>query len=85
MDDFIYVFTMLTAPGLISVNTGGKVVTYDARAGTDRIAVPFETGTQTVSLSRNGRNVVSSTGAQSIRDTITVYNYNVFAQSATAV
>lgn len=81
--DNIYVTCNLTAPAILTVNTGGHTQTINVPAGSTDVAVPFTPGPQTFALSRHGRTILQGTG-DSIDQTIERYNFNYstgFAQA----
>jgi len=74
--DNIYITCNLTAAATLKVTTGGVVKTVAVNAGSSDVQVPFNTGTQTFELDRNGAVVIAPTnGADSINSSISVYNF----------
>ena len=66
MSDSVFVVPLLTAPGTVTVNSGGTAYTYNAPAGASGFSVPFSVGSQAFSLSRNGQTVLSDTSLRQI-------------------
>ncbi|HEY3320739.1 MAG TPA: endo-1,3-alpha-glucanase family glycosylhydrolase [Planctomycetota bacterium] len=75
VQDVIYVTTRLTQPAVLQVTTGGAVKSYNVGAGIVHTQVPFNTGTQSFALSRNGA-VIASKAGDPIQSSITIYNFN---------
>ncbi|KAJ7087975.1 putative alpha-1,3-glucanase/mutanase [Mycena belliarum] len=80
MSDDISVVTLLTAPGTVVVNSGATAYTFDAPAGASAFAVPFNTGAQSFSLSRNGAQVMNATSLRLIENVCPcgLYNFNAY-------
>jgi hypothetical protein len=58
-EDDIELLAFLTAPGVISINIGGRNVAQNAPAGITSFKVPTQPGSPVFSLSRNGAAVIS--------------------------
>lgn len=72
--DNIYVTTNLTSAATLQVTTGGAVKSFAVAAGLSHTRVPFNTGTQTIDLIRNGTTIIHLTG-DPIASSITAYNF----------
>ena len=77
-EDLIYVTTLLTAPATLVVKTGTQTLTYPVPAGIGNTRVPFQVGTQSFQLLRNGKTVLSQTGSEPIIANPVEYNFNYF-------
>eukprot|EP00026_Physarum_polycephalum_P005139 Phypoly_transcript_05168.p1 GENE.Phypoly_transcript_05168~~Phypoly_transcript_05168.p1 ORF type:complete len:593 (+),score=109.83 Phypoly_transcript_05168:98-1876(+) len=73
--DSIFVLTILKSAGTITVNGGSP---QNVPAGANLYSTGLNTGQQTVTLSRNGAQVCSSTGAISVGTNPSTYNYNAY-------
>jgi len=76
--DNIYVVSLLTAAGRVTVNSGGTVYAFDAPAGASAIAVPFHVGAQSFALDGAVKH-----SAVSLKDIVGecvcgIYNYNAY-------
>ncbi|KIK65897.1 glycoside hydrolase family 71 protein [Collybiopsis luxurians FD-317 M1] len=80
MADDVFVVPLLTSAGTITVNTGALEYKFDAPAGASAFSVPFQVGTQSFTLSRNGAKVMSATSLKKIQDTCPcgIYNFNAY-------
>lgn len=86
VEDNVYVVSLLTSAGSVTVNSGGTVYTFDAPAGAAAIAVPFSVGAQSFSLSRDGAEVFSATSLKEIiSDCVCgIYNFNAYVGTVPA-
>jgi glucan endo-1,3-alpha-glucosidase len=85
VNDEIHVTTILTAPAELRVITGADTNIFNVGAGIVHTRIPFNTGTQSFELWRNGVRVIQKQG-ENILSSITEYDFNVysdFAASAT--
>jgi len=84
--DNIYVVSLLTAAGRVTVNSGGTVYVFDAPAGASAIAVPFKIGTQSFSMSRGGAVKLNATSLKKIVNECVcgMYNYNAYVGTVPA-
>ncbi|CAF0832576.1 unnamed protein product [Adineta steineri] len=83
--DHIFVITMLASAATVVIKSGSK--TYDpisVPTGVHKIGVPFQQGTQTVTVRRGNTQVMSGTCATPISDNIQLYNGNIVADMMTA-
>ncbi|KAM7201606.1 glycoside hydrolase family 71 /Carbohydrate-binding module family 24 [Naviculisporaceae sp. PSN 640] len=81
VEDSIFVVSLLTQPGSITVNSGSNsAVTWNAPAGAYAQKVPMSVGSQTFTLSRNGQAVLSGTSPKQITNNCPcgVNNFNAF-------
>ncbi len=87
MSDSVFVVTMLTSPGDVTVTSGGNTQTFtNVAAGVQAFQVPMGVGRQSFSLKRNGNTVLSGT---SLKDIINgcvcgLYNFNAYVGSLPA-
>jgi len=66
--DAVFVVPLLTSPGTIIVNSGGKEYVFNAPAGASAFEAPMGIGSQYFALQRNGNNVMSSTSLREIKN-----------------
>ncbi|KAJ6621002.1 putative alpha-1,3-glucanase/mutanase [Mycena sp. CBHHK59/15] len=80
MTDDVFVVTLLTAPGTVIVNSGGTAYSYSAPVGASAFAVPFNVGSQSFALNRNGATVMSATSLKLIQNVCPcgLYNFNAY-------
>ncbi len=81
VEDAVFVISLLTAPGVVTVTSGGNApVTYNAPAGAHAHKVPMGVGQQTFELTRGGESVLSGTSLKDITDTCIcgIYNFNSY-------
>ncbi|KAK4211909.1 putative alpha-1,3-glucanase/mutanase [Rhypophila decipiens] len=81
MEDSVFVVSLLTQPGSITVTSGGNsAVTWNAPAGAYSQKVPMGVGAQMFDLSRNGKSVISGTSPKDIVNFCPcgVNNFNAF-------
>ena len=86
MQDEVFVVTLLTAAGSLTVNSGGNVQTQAVPAGANLVSVPMGVGAQSFSLSRGGATVLSGTSLMEIEDVCPcgIYNFNAYVGSLPA-
>ena len=81
MEDSVFVVALLTAPGTVTVTSGGNgPQSFNAPAGASSWQAAMATGTQSFSLTRNGQTVLSG---NSLKDIISecvcgIYNFNAY-------
>ncbi|KAJ7616664.1 glycosyl hydrolase family 71-domain-containing protein [Roridomyces roridus] len=80
MQDAVFVVTLLTQPGTLTVTSGNQKRTFNAPAGAASFSVPMAVGRQSFALGRSGKNILA---ANSLRDISNVcpcglYNFNAF-------
>lgn len=78
MEDKVFVVPLLTAPGSVSVNSGGVLYTFDAPAGASAFSVDMGIGAQAFALTRDGKEVFSDVSLMPITDECPcgIYNFN---------
>lgn len=84
VSDRVFVVSLLTSPGTITVTSGGNTQTFNAPAGGASFSVPMGVGQQSFSLSRGGSTVLSGT---SLKDIINgcvcgLYNFNAYGTTS---
>ncbi|CAH0041338.1 unnamed protein product [Clonostachys rhizophaga] len=86
MDDAVYVVTMLTQAGQLTVTSGGQTVVKEVPAGANLIEVPAAIGQQKFSLSRNGQVVLEDTSKMDISNVCPcgLYNFNAYVGTVPA-
>lgn len=79
-EDAVYVVSLLTQGGKITVNSGGNSRSWDAPAGAYAQKVNMGVGAQRFDLSRNGNSVISGTSPKEISNTCPcgINNWNAF-------
>ncbi|KAJ6464096.1 mutanase [Mycena sanguinolenta] len=84
MSDSVFVITLLTSPGDLTVTSGGNTQVFqNVSAGASSFEVPMAVGQQSFALARNGVNVLA---ANSLKDVSSVcpcglYNFNAYTGS----
>lgn len=80
LEDSVFVVTLLTADGSLSVTSGNNTQTFDAKAGVNAFQVPMAAGQQTFSLTRDSKTVLSGTSLKDIQDECIcgIYNFNTY-------
>jgi hypothetical protein len=80
MADNVFVVTLLPTAGTVVVNSGGTAYTYNAPAGASALSVPFHVGSQSFTLIRSARTVMSATSLKTIQNTCPcgLYNFNAY-------
>jgi len=76
-DDIIVVFSLLTAPAQVTIVSSGKIQQFDASAGANLFAMPFQQGTVSILLKRDGP-PHSKTSNKQIDNIISSYNFNAY-------
>jgi hypothetical protein len=86
MQDSVFVVTMLTEAGELTVTSGDNTQTMDAAAGANAFAVDMGLGKQSFSLSRGGSEVFSGDSLMDITDVCPcgLYNFNPYVGSLPA-
>ncbi|PLN86817.1 putative alpha-1,3-glucanase/mutanase [Aspergillus taichungensis] len=86
MADAVFVVAMLKSPATVTVNSGGKVQTFEAPAGASAFQAPMGVGSQWFALSRGGQTVMSGTSLLPIIDGCVcgLYNFNPYVGSLPA-
>ncbi|ROW03629.1 hypothetical protein VPNG_07190 [Cytospora leucostoma] len=80
MDDSVFVVSLLTAPGIITVESGNTVQEFSAPQGISAYQVPMGVGQQQFFLSRNDKAVLSAVSLKDIANTCPcgIYNFNAY-------
>lgn len=80
MDDSVFIVSLLTAPGIITVESGQTVQQFSAPQGISAYQVPMGVGQQQFFLSRNDTTVLSAISLKDISDTCPcgIYNFNAY-------
>ncbi|KAJ7617736.1 putative alpha-1,3-glucanase/mutanase [Roridomyces roridus] len=83
MQDAIFVVTLLTSPGTLTVTSGGKTQTFNAPAGAASFSVPMAVGQQSFALARNGVNVLAANSLKDISNVCPcgLYNFDAYTGS----
>lgn len=78
--DSVFVVTMLTADGTLTVTSGDNTQTFDAKAGVNSFEVDMGTGQQKFSLTRDSKTVLSGTSLKEIQEDCIcgIYNFNAY-------
>lgn len=78
--DSVFIVTMLTADGTLTVNSGNNTQTFDAKAGVNSFEVDMGIGQQKFSLTRDSKTVLSGTSLKKIQDECIcgIYNFNAY-------
>ncbi|KAL2192789.1 glycoside hydrolase family 71 protein [Corynascus similis CBS 632.67] len=86
LEDVVYVVTLLTQPGAITVSSGGRVIEQEVSAGANILTVPAGVGKQQFSLSRGGQVVLQDTSLMDISDVCPcgLYNFNAYVGTVPA-
>eukprot|EP01112_Ceratiomyxa_fruticulosa_P005119 TRINITY_DN1569_c0_g1_i10.p1 TRINITY_DN1569_c0_g1~~TRINITY_DN1569_c0_g1_i10.p1 ORF type:complete len:333 (+),score=47.63 TRINITY_DN1569_c0_g1_i10:929-1927(+) len=79
MYDDIYVVTLTKSAATVTVTTGGKPTTWNVGQGLTINSTPFQTGTQSLLVSRNGSQLGQKTFSKQISGSCSLYDMNTFA------
>jgi len=82
MDDDIYVVSLLKSAATVTIHTGGQSKSFDVKAGLTTSTLPFATGSQSVTVTRNNAQVGSKTFSKQISNSCTdgnLYDMNTFS------
>ncbi|SJK97883.1 probable alpha-1,3-glucanase/mutanase [Armillaria ostoyae] len=84
--DEVFVVSLLTANGTVTVNSGGTEYSYDAPAGASAFSVPMGLGAQAFALTRGGNAVVNDTSLKEIVSECIygIYNFNAYVGTVPA-
>jgi glucan endo-1,3-alpha-glucosidase len=86
--DNIYTATFLssnTDAKQLTVTTGGSTTTYSVSSGINTFSTPFGEGAVSVALlDKNGHTIGNASGAKSVSNSISTYNFNPVSQQLTA-
>ncbi|PSR90640.1 glycosyl hydrolase family 71-domain-containing protein [Coniella lustricola] len=80
LEDAVFMVTLLTEAGTLSVTSGNTTETFEASAGANAFKMPMGTGQQSFSLMRNSETVLTGTSLKDIQDTCIcgIYNFNTY-------
>lgn len=80
MKDHLFVVSLLTAPGTVSVTSGDNTQTFDAPAGASVFEVTMGLGQQQFALSRDSKEIFSGTSLKEVTDGCIcgIYNFNAY-------
>lgn len=80
MEDTVFVVAMLTAPGNVTVTSGGNTQSFNAPKGASAYQVPMTVGKQQFSLTRDSTTVLSGESLKDISPTCIcgIYNFNAY-------
>jgi hypothetical protein len=80
MQDAVFVVSMLTAPGVVTITSGGNTQSFNAPAGATAFQIPMAVGQQQFSLTRNGATVLSGVSLKNISPICIcgIYNFNAY-------
>lgn len=80
--DDVFVSAFLTAPGRLTVHSGGTQRSFDLGEGLSHVSMPFAPGRQRFVLTRGGETVLDKTGEHEIPASGAWGNFNLFAGEA---
>ncbi|KAI9698860.1 MAG: hypothetical protein M1820_007367 [Bogoriella megaspora] len=80
LSDSIFVVTLLTSPGTLTVSSGSNTQAFNAPAGAAAFTVPMGIGKQSFTLSRSGATVLSGTSLKDVTNVCNcgIYNFNAY-------
>ncbi|KAK7042568.1 carbohydrate-binding module family 24 protein [Favolaschia claudopus] len=86
MQDAVFVVTLLTSPGQLTITSGGHSQIFNAPAGATAFQAPMFVGQQSFALSRNGANVLAANSLKDISSICIcgIYNFNAYTGSVPA-
>ncbi|THU93551.1 glycoside hydrolase family 71 protein [Dendrothele bispora CBS 962.96] len=86
MSDNVFVISLLTSPGTVTVISGSIQYTFNATQGASAFSVPFGIGSQRFSLNRGGKQVMTATSLKPIQNTCPcgLYNFNAYVGTVPA-
>ncbi|GAB1313122.1 hypothetical protein MFIFM68171_03332 [Madurella fahalii] len=86
IEDEVYVVTLLTQPGTITITSGGQAVEQQVPAGANLLTVPARIGQQKFKLSRDGQVVLQDTSLMDISNVCPcgLYNFNPYVGTVPA-
>lgn len=78
VEDRLYAVVVLKSPGDVTLTSGGTSQTFAQPAGVSEISMPFNAGTQSISLARGGTQSLSATSSVQVTlGPVTLFNFNV--------
>jgi hypothetical protein len=80
MQDHVFVVSLLTEPGTVTVTSGDNTQTFDAPAGASIFQVAMGVGQQQFAVARNGKEVFSGVSLKDVTDDCIcgLYNFNAY-------
>ena len=80
MQDSVFVVALLTAPGTVTIISGGNYQTFDAPAGASSFQVDMQVGVQSFALTRGSDVVLSGSSLKDVSSICIcgIYNFNAF-------
>lgn len=83
VEDDVFVVALLTAPGIVTVNSGGNIQNFNAPAGASAYQVSMGLGQQQFSLTRNGQTILNAVSLKDITSVCIcgIYNFNAYVGS----
>ena len=80
MEDSVFVVALLTAPGIVTVRSGGNTQTFSVPAGATALQVNMQVGQQQFTLSRGGNTVFTGVSLKDISPVCIcgIYNFNAY-------
>ncbi|KUI54863.1 hypothetical protein VP1G_02295 [Cytospora mali] len=80
LKDSVFIVTLLTSAGSITVTSGDNTQTFDAAAGASSFEVPLGVGQQKFSLTRDSKTVLEGTSLKDVIDSCPcgIYNFNAY-------
>lgn len=80
MEDKVFVVTLLTEAGSLTMSAGNNSQTVEAPIGASKFSVDMSAGPVSFSLSRGGSNVLEGTSGMEIQSTCPcgIYNFNAY-------
>lgn len=80
LPDEVYVVTMLTSPGTLTITSGGQTTTKEVPAGANLVAVPANVGKQHFTLKRGSSVVYDGDSLMDISNVCPcgIYNFNAY-------
>jgi hypothetical protein len=80
MQDSVFVVSMLTTPGTVTVTSGGNTQSFSAPAGASAFQVPMAVGQQQFSLTRGSTTVLTGLSLKNISPICIcgIYNFNAY-------
>lgn len=86
LTDEVFVVSLLTANGTVTVNSRSTEYSYDALAGASAFSVPMGVGAQAFALTRDGGPVMNGTSLKEIvlECVYGIYNFNAYVRTVPA-
>ncbi|CAG8958787.1 hypothetical protein HYFRA_00011737 [Hymenoscyphus fraxineus] len=86
MSDSVFVVSLLTSPGVVTVVSGGNTRTFNAPAGASAFQVDMQVGQQAFYLTRGSTTVLSAVSLKNVSPTCIcgLYNFNAYVGTVPA-